>query len=225
MAWATCDDPEPPLLAPVNWQTPLKRTAPLRPGVTPEDWRRLAGRAGFALSLARLDGDGDDDARSVGDARRLTRSAHALEGPALAALPGEAEPAVLWAERRGAGHVLLACVGGRVEVVHEARGAMIGPRATSPAGAPGAGSDVCVTWQQWPDAGSGGGTANRLRPADGRWLVDAPGRLGRGPVFLGAGAHGRAGRDGVVRLGRLGRRRLPGVRQLPRPRPGGVAGE
>ena len=155
VAWATCDDPEPPLLAPVNWQTPLKRTAPLRPGVTAEDWRRLAGRVGFALSLARLDGDGDT--RSVADARRLTRSAHALEGPALAALPGAAEPAVLWAERRGAGHVLLAWIGGRVEVVHEARGAMIGPRATSTAGAPGAGGDVSAVWQQWPAGASAGG--------------------------------------------------------------------
>jgi hypothetical protein len=84
--------------------------------------------------------------------QKSTLRAHSLEGRvSLAALPGEAAPAVLWAERRGAGDAVLACLGGRVEVVHEARGATVGPRATSAAG------ELLVAWQQWPDAAAEGG--------------------------------------------------------------------
>src|SRR5688500_3478557 len=73
VAWAGCDDPEPPLLTLSNWETPLSREAPLQPGLTPEDWRRAATRAGFHVSLTRLGGTGAPD-----DVCLLQRMAHAV---------------------------------------------------------------------------------------------------------------------------------------------------
>lgn len=75
IAWASCDDPEPPLLALINWQFPLRREAPLQPGVTPDDWRHVFTRTGFAVSRARLEGNG------VASARVLGQSAHAFFRP------------------------------------------------------------------------------------------------------------------------------------------------
>src|SRR6266542_2125743 len=86
LAFATCDDPEPALLAPVTFENPLRRESPLQRGVTPDDWRRAAARTGFAVSLARLDGS------RLEEPRQLSRSAHAVEGPTLAAPAGDATP-------------------------------------------------------------------------------------------------------------------------------------
>ena len=168
LAFATCDDPEPDLLAPVTFENPLRREAPLGPGVTPDDWRRAAARTGFAVWLARLDGD------RLPEPRRLSHSAHAVEGPTLAARAGDTAPAVFWAERRGAGHALLAAIdGSTVEVVAERRGATLGPRAAA-----GPDGRLWVAWQQWPDrADQGGRAAPRVVAAerDGRgWSAPAP---------------------------------------------------
>lgn len=161
VAWTTCVDPEPPLLAPVNWQFPLRREAPLAPGATPDDWRRLAGQVGFRLSLGRLGGDGVSAQVEIGSPQ------HAIEGPCLAALPGSAAPAVVWSERREGGHILYAAIGTSgatagptttgerresdgiavtIEVVARSTGAMLNPRAAADVH-----GQLWVTWQQWPD--------------------------------------------------------------------------
>ena len=144
LAVATCDDPEPALLGPAAFETPLRREAVLQPGITPEDWRRASAHTSFTVSLARLNGS------RVGDLRPLGTSEHAVEGPTLAAPAGDSMPAVFWAERRGADHVLLGVAGGgEVATLAERRGAMLAPRAAASAA-----GDVWVAWQQWPDSGT-----------------------------------------------------------------------
>jgi hypothetical protein len=140
VAWSACLDPEPELLAESHWDWPLRREQVLLPGTTVEDWRRRSGEASFTVSVGLVDGD------QLTAVRDLTRTPHAIEGPALAAVPGVAEPAVLWAERRGGGSVLLAQMGGaKAEVVLETPGAILGPRLTADAS-----GKLVAVWQQWP---------------------------------------------------------------------------
>ncbi|MBI3971612.1 MAG: hypothetical protein HY332_10025 [Chloroflexi bacterium] len=143
VAWAVCSDPEPELLSESVREWPLKRDTPLRPGLTPDDWRRRSAEAAFTVSVGRLAGG------QLAAARELSRTPHAVEGPSLVTVPGHEAPAVLWAERRGRGSVLLAAIGGAApEVVAESTGAILGPRGA----VDGAGRLVAV-WQQWPAGG------------------------------------------------------------------------
>ena len=144
VAFATCDDPEVELL------TRVDRNWPLRPDVTVERWRERARESSFAVHLGRLDTRAGE-APNLAKVREVGRSRHALEGPALAAMAGHEAPAVVWAERRGAGSALLASTGGGpVEVIRESTGAILGPRVA----ADGTGR-VWVAWQQWPASGAG----------------------------------------------------------------------
>jgi len=180
VAWSGCDDPEPPLLTLSNWESPLRREAPLQPGLTPEDWRRAASRAGFHVSLTRLGAAGAPD-----DVRLLQRTAHAIEGPTLAQAEGRTEPVVLWVERLGDVHTLHAARDGRMEVVAQSRGAMLGPRAVT------SGSTVWVAWQQWPDtAGAGSPRIVVSRLVGDTWspprAVSAEGRAAWAPALAAA---------------------------------------
>ncbi len=138
LAWTACHDPEPALL------TYARQEWPLRPGRTLTEWRRRSAAAHFTLSLARL----EDQAAPIG--RELTSSRHAIEGPALATLPQQATPAVLWAARRDDGCRLMAALGNdRPEIVHTAAGAILGPQAAVDRD-----GRLWAVWQQWPEAGS-----------------------------------------------------------------------
>lgn len=138
VAWTACHDPEPDLL------TYARQEWPLRPGRTLTEWRRRSADARFTLSLARL----DDPAALAG--RELTSSLHVIEGPALATLPQQTTPAVIWAERRDDQCLLMAAVaGGRPEVIHAAAGAILAPQAAVDHT-----GRLWAVWQQWPQAGS-----------------------------------------------------------------------
>ena len=161
LAWATCLDAEVDLL------TTPDRTWALRSGVTLEDWRERTSESEFTISLARIADDGPAGVRELG------RSLHAVDGPTIAALAGQSEPGVLWAERRGRGSVLLASTGGGVEVVSEGSGAVINPRAImDPSG------NMRAVWQQWPGREASGIDAPHIMGAvrsegtGARW--DAP---------------------------------------------------
>ncbi|MDE2993918.1 MAG: hypothetical protein OXU67_08560, partial [Chloroflexota bacterium] len=138
VAWTACHDPEPALL------TYARQEWPLRPGRTLTEWRRRSADTRFMLSLARL----DDLAAPIG--RELTSSPHVIEGPALATLPEQTTPAVIWAERQDDQCRLMAAIaGGRPEVIHAAAGAILVPQAAvDHAGR------LWAVWQQWPEAGS-----------------------------------------------------------------------
>ncbi len=138
VAWTAYHDPEPALL------TYARQEWPLHPGRTLTEWRRRSASARCTLSLTRL----DDPAATTG--RELARSRHVLAGPALAALPQQATPAVVWAERRDHGCRLLAAVDGdRPEVVHAATGAILAPQTAGDHD-----GRLWAVWQQWPAAGS-----------------------------------------------------------------------
>ena len=146
VAWASCTDAEPEMLSAIN------RDWPLRPGVTLEEWRQRSGSNVFTVSLALLGEDGP------AEVRELDRSQHAGDGPVLAAVPGQAIPAVLWVARRGSECVLLATVGGAtVEVAARSEGAMLNPRAAvEPSG------KLWAVWQQWPEPGAAGGVGPHI---------------------------------------------------------------
>jgi hypothetical protein len=115
------------------------------PGATLDAWRAANRETSFSIELAQLNGT---DGSGIGGVRTLAHSAYTFEGPALAASPNQAEPAVVWIERRGerAGSALHVSVADVTVVVAESRGAMLGPRAAvDPAGR------LWVVWQQWPD--------------------------------------------------------------------------
>ena len=138
IAWTACHDPEPDLLSYARQEWPL------RSGRSLTEWRRRSAAARFTLSLARL----DDQAAPIG--RELTSSPHAIEGPALASLPQQATPAVIWSERREEGCNLMAAVaGGRPEVIHAAAGAILAPQAAVDHT-----GRLWAVWQQWPQADS-----------------------------------------------------------------------
>lgn len=157
-AWASCQTREAEFVAEGN------RDWTLLPGATLEGWRSALRETSFSISLARVQGTAP-----VG-ARALTRSPYMLEGPALAALPGDAEPAVVWVERRGpaGGSALHASAGGHTVVVAESRGAMLGPRAAVDSS-----GRLWAVWQQWPDAvggtGVGPGVVVAVRGRGGEW--------------------------------------------------------
>ena len=149
VAWTACHDPEPALL------TYARQEWPLRPGLTLADWRRRSADARFTLSLARL----DESAAPLG--RELAESRHVIEGPALAALPQQATPAVVWAERRDDGCSLMAAVGsGRPEVMHVVAGAILAPQAAVDRD-----GRLWAVWQQWPEAGSSPAARPRIMAA------------------------------------------------------------
>ncbi len=138
VAWTACHDPEPDLL------TYARQEWPLRSGRTLTEWRRRSADARFTLSLARLD---DPLARAGSE---LTSSLHVIEGPALATLPQQTTPAVIWAERRDDQCLLMAAVaGGRPEVIHAAAGAILAPQAAVDHT-----GRLWIVWQQWPQAGT-----------------------------------------------------------------------
>ena len=138
LAWTACHDPEPALL------TYARQEWPLRPGRTLTEWRRRSAGVHFTLSLARLD---DPSAHAV---RELASSRHVIEGPALAPLPQQTTPAVIWAERRDNRCRLMAAIaGGRPEVIHAAAGAILAPQAAVDHT-----GRLWAIWQQWPEAAS-----------------------------------------------------------------------
>ena len=149
LAWTACHDPEPDLL------TYARQEWPLRPGRTLTEWRRHSANARFTLSLARLNDP------SVPPGRELTNSRHVIEGPALAPLPKQDTPAVIWVERRDGRCRLMAAIhGGRPEVIHAAAGAILAPQATvDHAGR------LWAVWQQWPQAGSSPAARPRILAA------------------------------------------------------------
>jgi hypothetical protein len=67
----------------------------LLPGATLDGWRMALRDTSFSVSVARLEGGAPTGTRE------LERAPRAIEGPTLAALPGVAEPAVLWVRRLG----------------------------------------------------------------------------------------------------------------------------
>ena len=90
----------------------------LLPGAIRDRWRTALRDTSFSVALARLEG------AAPAGAREVERAPRTIEGPALAALPGAAEPAVLWVRRLGprAGSALLASILGEPEVVREFTG-------------------------------------------------------------------------------------------------------
>jgi hypothetical protein len=133
LAWAACADEEPDLMVAPDklWN--------LRQGATLEEWRRQSPSTSFTVSVARLAASGPADVLELG------RSLHAGDGPALAALSGGAQPAVVWTERREGATVVLASGGGTVETVSDAPGAKLGPRVAA-----GPDGRLLAVWQQWP---------------------------------------------------------------------------
>ena len=140
VAWASCIDEEPELL------TAPDRTWSLRRGVTLDEWRRRSAQTEFKVSMARLDDDG------TMDIRELSRGLHAGDGPSLTAVAGQAEPAVVWLERRDGTSALRVMAGGSsIETVAEGGAAMLNPRAASDPG-----GRLRAVWQQWPGGGFAG---------------------------------------------------------------------
>ena len=152
------------------------------------------------------------------------RAGTSSKGPALATLPQQATPAVIWTARRDKGCSLMAAVTGygRHEVIHAAAGAILAPQAAVDHT-----GRLWAVWQQWPRkpaaaprarprivAAPPAACCDHTRPAQ---LVRTDIALPRWSVRLVTYPGHRPRRRVVVRLGRVGRHCLSG-RRLPRAR-------
>ena len=141
----------------------------LLPGAIRDRWRTALRDTSFSVALARLEG------AAPAGAREVERAPRTIEGPALAALPGAAEPAVLWvrAPRPRAGSALLASILGEPRSCASSRGAILGPRAAADAS-----GRLWVAWQQWPerpsDPAAGPHVAVAVRERPGTWSAPWP---------------------------------------------------
>ena len=135
IAWSTCEDPEPGMMAVHDKKWALK------PDFTLDQWQETSRNIAFVISLGMVTTDG------IVDTREISRSSSTTSGFSLFNVPGQSGPGIVWEEYEDGKSKILADLGnGHVKTISEASGAKLNLKAVCDSR-----GNLKIVWQQWND--------------------------------------------------------------------------